>query len=128
MKLKQLSIFLENKTGRLAAALDLLGKNNINLSAFSLADTTEFGIARMIVNDEEKAKKVFSDAGIVVKVVEVFAAHVEDEPGALVELLKKLSDGGVAVEYMYAFYGKGSDEALMVFKVDDIAKAEEIVK
>ena len=127
MKLKQLSIFLENKTGRLAAALDLLGKNNINLSAFALADTTEFGIARMIVDDEVKAKEVLNDAGIVVKVVEVFAAHVEDEPGALVELLKKLSDGGVSVEYMYAFYGKGSDEALIVFKVDDIAKAEEIV-
>ena len=97
MKLKQLSIFLENKTGSLAAALDLLGKNNINLSAFALADTTEFGIARMIVDDEVKAKEVLNDAGIVVKVVEVFAAHVEDEPGALVELLKKLSDGGVSV-------------------------------
>ncbi len=128
MKLKQLSIFLENKTGRLAAALDLLGKNNINLSAFSLADTTDFGVARMIVDDSDKAKEIFTEAGIVVKVVEVFAAHVGDEPGSLVELLNKLSVGGVSVEYMYAFYGKCSEEALMVFKVDDIAKAEEIVK
>jgi hypothetical protein len=128
MKLKQISIFLENKTGRLAAALDLLGKNGINLSAFSLADTTDFGVARMIVDDCDKAKEVFKEAGIVVKVVEVFATNVADEPGALVHLLEKLSDGGVSVEYMYAFFGKASEEALMVFKVDDVAKAEEIVK
>lgn len=128
MIIKQLSVFLENKKGRLAAALEVLSHNNINMSAFSLAETTEFGIARIIVDNPDNAKKLLRESGIIVKTSLVLAVHVEDKPGALVRTLKTLSDNDISVEYMYAFYQKSSDEVMMVFKVDDENRAESLLR
>jgi hypothetical protein len=123
MKLKQISIFLENKTGRLAAALDLLGKNDINLSAFSLADTTDFGILRMIVSDTEKALEVLRNAGNIVKVTDVIAIAVKDAAGGLASALHVLKNDGISIEYLYAFIGKSDLGALVVLRTEEPEKA-----
>lgn len=127
MFIKQLSIFVENKHGRLEAIIDALGKNGVNISALSIADTTDFGILRLIVDDTEKAKKTLNDIGVIAKVTDVIAVYIDDRTGGLASVLKVVSDGGVSIEYMYAFLGRTEGKALMVLKADDEAKAEKIL-
>ena len=127
MFIKQLSIFVENKHGRLEAIIDALGKNGVNISALSIADTTDFGILRLIVDDTEKAKKTINDIGVIAKVTDVIAVYIDDRTGGLASVLKVVSDGGVSIEYMYAFLGRTEGKALMVLKADDEAKAEKIL-
>ncbi len=127
MVIKQLSIFVENKHGRLEAIIDALGKNGVNISALSIADTTDFGILRLIVDDTEKAKKTLNDIGVIAKVTDVIAVYIDDRTGGLASVLKVVSDGGVSIEYMYAFLGRTEGKALMVLKADDEAKAEKIL-
>ena len=116
MFIKQLSIFVENKHGRLEAIIDALGKNGVNISALSIADTTDFGILRLIVDDTEKAKKTLNDIGVIAKVTDVIAVYIDDRTGGLASVLKVVSDGGVSIEYMYAFLGRTEGKALMVLK------------
>ncbi|UCG79314.1 MAG: ACT domain-containing protein [Nitrospirota bacterium] len=123
MKVEQISIFLENKSGRLADVTDILAKNDINIRALSLADTADFGILRIIVNDTEKAKKVLRDGGFTVGKNEVVAIKVPDRPGGMAGILKVLSDESVNVEYMYAFVQKGAENAIIIFRFDEIDKA-----
>jgi hypothetical protein len=123
MKLKQLSVFLENKPGRLREACGILAENNINLITLSLADTEQFGILRLIVDDSETAKKALQDAGFVAKITEVIAVEVKDEPGGLNRVLKVEEDAGISVEYMYAFTIKSGENAVMIFRFDDMDKA-----
>lgn len=92
-----------------------------------MADTTDFGVLRMIVDQPEQAKQALRSAGVVVKSSEVLAFEVEDKPGALAELLRKLSDGGVGIEYMYASIVRRQDKAMMIFRVDDADKAETLL-
>lgn len=124
MFIKQLSIFVENKAGRLQAIIDKLSENGINISALSIADTTDFGILRIIADDNEKAKKVLSEIGVVSKSTDVIAVYIDDRTGGLAEVLKIVTNAGVSIEYMYAFLGRTEGKALMVLKADDEALAE----
>ncbi len=123
MKVEQISIFLENKSGRLAEVTGLLAKNNINIRALSLADTSDFGILRLIVNDTEKAKAVLKEQGFTVGKTEVVAIEVPDRPGGLAGILKTLGEKGINVEYMYAFVQSSGEHAIIIFRFDDIDSA-----
>lgn len=128
VKVKQISIFLENKSGRLAKVTKILGENSINIRALSIADTTDFGILRLIVNDPEKAWDVLKGEGFTVSSTEVIAVLIPDHPGGLASVLQSLEDLGINIEYMYAFVGKSHGEAVVVFKVDAIEKAIPILQ
>jgi hypothetical protein len=127
MKVKQISIFLENKAGRLAEVTNILGKSGINIRALSLADTTDFGILRLIVNDMEKASRTLKDHGFTVGETEVLAVEVPDHPGGLGEILKIIQDAGLNVEYMYAFVERSSDNAVIIFRFDNVDEAMRVL-
>lgn len=120
MKLKQISVFLENRKGRLWKALNILSLAKINIRALSIADTSEFGILRMIVPQPEEAKKILEENNFVVKVNEVIAVGVSDEPGGLDEVLSALNNADINVEYLYAFVEKKGEKAIVVLRTDDI--------
>ncbi|MBR3995323.1 MAG: acetolactate synthase [Clostridia bacterium] len=125
MSIKQLSVFVENKFGRVSDICNVLAENHINMSALSIADTSEFGVARIIVDKPEEAKKVLSQSGVIVKVTDVIGVAIDDKPGGLAAVLDLLKEGKVSVEYMYAFLPKMRDHAMVVMKVDkpDVAQA-----
>lgn len=126
MTVKQLSIFAENRPGRLSAITELLAKNNINIRAMSVADTKDFGILRLIVNDAEKAVKALRDGGCAVSVTNVLAIQLPDRPGGLAEAMKVLYENNVSVEYMYsAFVSEKSAEAYLILRADSNEAAEE---
>ena len=118
MLVKQLSIFVENKPGRLSDIIKLLGENGVNLSALSLADTTNFGVLRLIADKTDVAQAVLRDAGIVSKCSDVLAVAIDDTPGALTGILDLFTENGVSVEYMYAFSKQLEGKAQMVVKTD----------
>jgi hypothetical protein len=120
MKLKQISIFLENKKGRLKKAINVLSQANINIRALSIADTSEFGILRLIVPQPEEAQKILEENHFVVKVNEVIAVEVPDKPGGLDGILGVLTDSDTNVEYIYAFVEKNSDNAVVVIRTENI--------
>ncbi len=128
MKIKQISIFLENRKGRLYDVCSLLGKNDINIRALNVAETESFGILRIVVDKPEAAIKVFKEANITAKITDVIAIEVEDRPGGLADILKILADEDVNIEYMYGFVEKSSDKALMVLRFDDVDKAAKVLK
>ena len=123
MKVEQLSIFIENKSGRLAEIARILGDTGINIRALSLADTADFGILRLIVNDREKAKQVLKEKGFTVSKTEVVAVEVPDRPGGLSEILKTLDSESINVEYMYAFVERCGENAVIIFRFDETEKA-----
>ena len=125
MKTNQISIFIENRSGRMAKITTALGNAGINIRALSLADTSDFGILRLIVSDTEKAEKTLKDHGFTVRVSEVIAVAIPDLPGALGNLLSLMEHAGLNVEYMYAFIEKNMDQAVIIFRFDDIDKAIE---
>ena len=127
MFIKQLSIFVENKFGRLEAIIDCLSKNNINLRALSLADTADYGVLRVIVDDADKAKAALSEIGVISKLTDVVAVYLDDRSGGLASVLSVLKNENVSVEYMYAFLGRKEGKALMVLKADDEQKAEQVL-
>ena len=120
MKLKQISVFLENRKGRLWKAMNVLSKAGVNIRALSIADTSEFGILRMIVPDPDMAKEILEKNNFVVKVNEVIAVEVVDEPGGLDELLGVLNKADINVEYLYAFVEKKTDKAIVVIRTEDL--------
>ncbi|MBM7855351.1 hypothetical protein JOC37_001744 [Desulfohalotomaculum tongense] len=128
MKVQQISVFLENKTGRLARVTEVLGENNINIRALSIADTTDFGILRLIVDAPEKAMPVLRDAGFVVSSTEVLAVEVNDQPGALSKALRALDNTGINIEYLYAFVQKDPEKALVVFRVERLDEAIKVLQ
>lgn len=115
MKLVQLSVFLENKPGQLSVPCKALAEAGINIYTLSLADTSQFGILRLIVRDWERARKVLNDAGCVCKVTEVVALEVTDQPGGLHEILHICDTQGINIEYMYAFTFRRGDKAVLIF-------------
>ena len=127
MLVKQLSIFVENKPGRLSDVIKLLGENGVNLSALSLADTTNFGVLRLIADKTDVAQAVLRDAGIVSKCSDVLAVAIDDTPGALTGILDFFTENGVSVEYMYAFSKQLEGKAQMVVKTDSLEKAEALL-
>jgi len=128
VKVEQISIFLENKSGRLAEITDILAKNGINLRALSLADTADFGIFRLIVNDPEKAARVLKESGFTIGKNEVVAVEVPDRPGGLAGILNALQGKGINVEYMYAFVQKNEGNAVLIFRFDELEKAVDTLR
>ena len=127
MYIKQISIFIENKAGRLAAILDTLGKNNIDICALSIADTSDYGILRLIVNKPELAILVLKEIGVTSKVSNVIAVAIDDVPGGLSSVLNIITANGNGIDYMYAFVGRTEGKALVVFKVDDPERVIEVL-
>ena len=125
MLIKQLSVFVENKPGRLAAVIEALGKNGINMSALSLADTSEYGILRIIVDNTENAAEMLKQIGVIVKITTVLAVPMDDTPGGLSKILDIFLKNEINLDYMYAFVGKTANKAVMVVKVSDVKKAED---
>lgn len=119
MLVKQISVFLENKSGRLADVTRTLADNNINICALSIADTTDFGILRLIVNKPEEAEKVLSENEFTVSCTNVIAIGVEDKPGGLARALEVLQQNNISIEYMYAFVGKNGNEAFVILRVEN---------
>ena len=125
MKTNQISVFIENRSGRLAKITTALGNAGINIRAMSLADTSDFGILRLVVNNTEKAKATLVDHGFIVRISEVIAVAIPDTPGALGNLLSIMEHAGLNVEYMYAFVKKNMNQAIIIFYFDDADKALE---
>lgn len=121
----QISIFLENKAGRLSHVTRVLGEAGINIRALSIADTSDFGILRLIVNDPSSAYRILKEAGFTVSETEVIAVQVPDSPGGLAMVLERMAGENLNIEYLYAFLGKNGDDALVIFKVEDISRAKQ---
>jgi len=128
MSVKQISVFLENKKGRLAELTETLEREGINMRALSLADTADFGVLRIIVDDVDRCLGVLRDAGFVAQVTEVIAIEVEDKPGGLHRILKVLDAAAINVEYLYAYVEKRKAAAVVICKVDDRGKAGDALK
>lgn len=126
--IKQISIFVENKAGRLKAMTNILKDNNIDIRALSIADTKDFGILRLIVNDPDKACGVLKDAECTVTITNVLAVGVDDNPGGLAKVMDTLYENSISVEYMYAFVSKSEDVAYVILRVADNKKAAEILE
>lgn len=124
----QISIFLENKAGRLAHVTRVLGDAGINIRALSIADTSDFGILRVIVNDPDKAYRTLREAEFTVSETEVIAVQVPDSPGGLASVLEQMAEENLNIEYLYAFIGSSGNDALVIFKVEDIEKARDSFK
>ncbi|MDP4093324.1 MAG: acetolactate synthase [Bacillota bacterium] len=128
MLVEQISVFLENKSGRLAEVTKSLGENDIDISALSIADTTDFGILRLIVNQPEKAEQILQENGFTMSCTSVIAIAVADKPGGLAVALQVLENQSIGIEYMYAFVGKKSSDALVILRVEDPERAIEVLK
>ena len=127
MAIKQLTVFVQNKKGTVVEIARILSKNNINLRALSIAETQEFGILRLIVNDESAAEKVLADAGYLIKVIDVVGVKIGDAPGKLAEALEVLDKANINVEYMYAFMARTEKHAYVVIRVEDNDIAETVL-
>jgi len=128
MRIRQISIFLENKPGQLSAICRDLSEAGINIATLSLADTSDFGIVRMIVDDHDKAKSVLTEKGHVVNVREVIGVCVPDRPGGMAEVMQVLDGAGANIEYSYAFSFHKGEKAVLVFRFADNERAEAALK
>ncbi len=124
MAIKQLTIFVQNKQGALASVTDTLAAKGVNIRALSIAETQDFGILRLIVNNEAIAEKTLSDEGYLIKVTEVVGVKIGDEPGKLTAALNVLDEAGINLEYLYAFMARTEKHAYVVLRVADNAAAE----
>jgi len=125
---KQISLFLENKKGRLAQVCRELGEAGINIRALSVADTTDFGVLRLIVNEPDLAYRVLGEKGFVVSITEVLAVQVPDHPGGLAGVLEKLEQAGINVEYAYAFIGTAKKDAVVIIRVENPQQARKAIE
>jgi hypothetical protein len=125
---EQISVFLENKAGRLAEVAGILTRANVNIRALSLADTSDFGILRLIVNDNDKAKAELKQAGFTVAKTDVVAVEVADQPGGLHHILRILQKANINVEYMYAFVQQSGANAVLIFRFDNLEDALKALK
>ncbi|HHX40781.1 MAG TPA: ACT domain-containing protein [Armatimonadetes bacterium] len=128
MKVNQISVFLENKSGRLADVTRVLAEHRINIRALSIADTIDYGLLRLIVNDPEQAAKVLTDEGFTVAQTEVLAIEVPDRPGGLAGIIDILASEGLNIEYMYAFVGRSGEHAIVIFRIEPVDKATKALK
>lgn len=127
MAIKQLTVFVENKQGTMVSITEILSKNNINIRALSIAETQDFGILRLIVNDEVAAEKILGDAGYLIKITEVVGVKIGDAPGKLCEALKVLDESNINLEYLYAFMARTEKHAYVVLRVEDNDAAENVL-
>jgi len=123
MLISQISIFVENKSGRLCEITGILSDAGVDIRALSIADTTNFGILRLIVSDPAKAEAALKAGGFTVNVTQVIGVHIEDKPGALHKVLQVLDGSGIGVEYAYAFITRTKDDAFVILRVEDNQKA-----
>ena len=128
MAVKQISIFVENKEGRIKKAINTLGQENINIRALSIADTTKYGILRLIVSDNKKAIDALEKDGFIVKENEVIILAVPDEPNGLNSTLAVFDEKGINLEYLYAFVSSKTDEAIVVMRLENMEKAIDALK
>lgn len=128
MKVSQLTVFMENKSGRLAEIMRTLADNGINVRALSIADTSEYGLLRLIVNDPDKAQEALTKADFTVTLTDVVAVEVPDKPGGLAGVIDAFADAGLNIEYMYAFVGTSGENAIVIFRVTPVDKAIEMLK
>ena len=124
MAIKQLTVFVQNKKGTVVSVTEILAKNNINLRALSIAETQDFGILRLIVNDEKGAEAALKDSGYLIKVIDVIGVKISDEPGKLTEALDVLDKANINVEYLYAFMSRTEKHAYVVLRVEENKEAE----
>lgn len=127
MKITQISVFLENRKGRLYEVCSLLGSNEVNIRALTVAETESFGVLRIVVDKSEVAVKVLRDHNFVANFTDVVAVEVGDRPGGLAGVLKIFADNDVNIEYMYGFVEKFSDKALLVFRFEDADFAQQVL-
>lgn len=128
MRAEQISVFLENKTGRLAEVTSILSEAGVNIRALALADTSDFGVLRLIVNDNKKAEETLKSHGFTVGKTDVVAVEVEDRPGGLHRILDILNKANINVEYMYAFVHQSGNNAVMIFRFDQIDEAVKLLE
>lgn len=128
MYIKQLSVFVENKSGRLAEITSIIASAGIDIRALSIADTTDFGILRLVVDKPDAAEKALKEAGLTVSLTNVIAVGIPDRPGGFAETMKALASRGIGVEYMYAFISRDSDRAYLIMRVLDNEKAVSALK
>ena len=128
MKIQQIAIFLENKPGHIRRICRTLADAGISIRTLSLADTQQYGILRLVVEEWEKARSALEAAGYVVKIIEVLAVEVPDKPGGLAGILDIIGDAGVNIEYMYAFTSRSNETAIMVFRFDDPNRAIDVLQ
>lgn len=128
MFIKQISVFIENRHGRLTEFTSLLGENGVDLIALSIADTTNFGILRAIVSDNDKALSIIRDQGYTANLTEVLAVAVPDVPGGLSGVLALLRDNDISIEYLYSFVRRVGNDAIIIFRVDQPEKAGNLLK
>lgn len=127
MTVKQISVFVENKPGKLAELTNVLHQNSIDMRALSIAEAEDFGVVRIIVNDSYNTACVLKDAGYVLSVTPVLAAAIDDKPGALDAILDILGEAGINLEYIYAFLGRVHGKAYMIMRVSDCDKAVDVL-
>ena len=125
MTIKQLSIFIENKSGTLIKVLDMLSKANIQIIASTIADTKDYGIYRLLTNDSAQAYLILKESGLNVQLSDVIALSIDDEPGRAANAVKQISDAGVSILYLYSFVWKG--KGVLVFRTDQSEKAKETI-
>ena len=128
MKIKQLSIFLQNKMGSLAKPLEVLTVTDVNIRAMCMADTSEFGILRLVVDDPEKGKEALEQNNFLVKMTEIIGVEMNDTPGGLTSVLKTIRDNNIDLEYLYAFTHDKADKAILLLHADDIDKLIEVLQ
>ena len=120
MKIKQLSIFLQNRMGSLSKQLEVLTKVDVNIRAMCMADTSEFGILRLVVDDPEKGKKALEENNFLVKITDIIGVEMHDAPGGLTSVLKVIKDNEIDLEYLYAFTHEKKDKAILLLHADDL--------
>ncbi|MFQ9871820.1 MAG: ACT domain-containing protein [Oscillospiraceae bacterium] len=128
MAVKQISVFVENKPGRLCEVTNILEQNHLDIRALSIADTTNFGILRIIVDDPDKAQAVLKETGMMVSITEVIAVGITDQPGGLAAVLRLLNEEQVAVEYMYAFISREEKTAYVILRVENIEYTTQVLQ
>jgi len=128
MAIRQLTVFVENKQGTIVSVTETLSKSGVNIRALSIAETEDFGILRLIVNDEETAVKTLQEEGLLIKITEVVGVKIGDAPGKLTAALKVLDEANVNVEYLYAFMARTEKHAYVVLRVEDNAEAENLLE
>ena len=128
MLVEQISVFIENKKGRLSAISDVLAQNNINITALSLAESEEYGMLRMIVDEPHKAKDILVEHGVVCKVSKVLQVEIKDVAGEFSKIVKELSNNEIEIYYMYACLSKKEGKALMIFNVDKVDVAQKVIE
>lgn len=128
MAVKQISVFLQNRSGGLAAITDVLAKAEVNIRALSISEASDFGVLRLIVDDVFAAGNALKENGHIYSLTDVIAVAGEDKPGSIAKIVSVLSDAGMSLDYAYAFFAKSQERAIMIVKVEDRAAAKKVLK